>query len=419
MQFLVDVGCRTLCLDFLGPISVLELKSVVFEREGLPVLLQRVFQNGKLLSDTQLLDGQFVKVLLNGLRGGKGGFGSLLRTAAHRIGHKKTTNYNACRDLNGRRLRHVDAEQKLAEWSQSEHKNNPGKLKKQYGHVKDGTKEAEACKFGNKCKYKYKCPYTHPEDLVEQQNQFDLTHMSTKLSADEDREDSRVSVEKAVQMGIKAAKERKVKLMKVHKPENSAELKEDGKAAQPASVSPNEQSERSKKRKRTESEDNVSSSSSSSVNSSSSSSSPSADSQPAPAPASLPVDEVKVPFQNLTPLVIEPLPEPPSSLKDAPDLLVPSTKSDKSEYAPIDLSTVANAAALEAFGLEHLKAELSRVGLKCGGSLTERANRLFLLKATPFEKIEAKFKAPQKPKDSNPAPMPIPVKQGKKRKHGM
>jgi hypothetical protein len=50
------------------------------------------------------------------LRGGKGGFGSLLRGAASKAGQKKTSNFDACRDINGRRLRHVNAERRLEEW---------------------------------------------------------------------------------------------------------------------------------------------------------------------------------------------------------------------------------------------------------------------------------------------------------------
>jgi hypothetical protein len=41
------------------------------------------------------------------------------------------------------------------------------------------------------------------------------------------------------------------------------------------------------------------------------------------------------------------------------------------EHQPVDVSAVPNAAALEKLGLERLKAELSRHGLKAGGSLAE------------------------------------------------
>ncbi|XP_027132512.1 splicing regulator SDE2 isoform X3 [Larimichthys crocea] len=48
------------------------------------------------------------------LRGGKGGFGSMLRALGAQI--EKTTNREACRDLSGRRLRDVNHEKEMAEW---------------------------------------------------------------------------------------------------------------------------------------------------------------------------------------------------------------------------------------------------------------------------------------------------------------
>ncbi|CAH8445138.1 unnamed protein product [Heterobilharzia americana] len=48
------------------------------------------------------------------LRGGKGGFGSMLRAIGSQI--EKTTNHEMCRDLSGRRMRDVNMEKKLKEW---------------------------------------------------------------------------------------------------------------------------------------------------------------------------------------------------------------------------------------------------------------------------------------------------------------
>jgi len=53
----------------------------------------------------------------------------------------------------------------------------------------------------------------------------------------------------------------------------------------------------------------------------------------------------------------------------------------------IDVAAAENAQQLEAHGLEALKTELERLGLKCGGSLQERAARLFLTKSTPLDKM--------------------------------
>lgn len=51
------------------------------------------------------------------LRGGKGGFGALLRGGPGGLHMKKTTNFDACRDLSGRRLRHAKAEERLRAWA--------------------------------------------------------------------------------------------------------------------------------------------------------------------------------------------------------------------------------------------------------------------------------------------------------------
>ena len=58
--------------------------------------------------------------------------------------------------------------------------------------------------------------------------------------------------------------------------------------------------------------------------------------------------------------------------------------------SPIDLSDFATPAELESAGLVKLKHELARHGLKCSGSLSERAARLFLLKVTSVDKLDQK-----------------------------
>lgn len=75
---------------------------------------------GRLLSDGAAslaaagLDHGCSVTLLLRLAGGKGGFGALLRGQG-RDG-KITDNFDACRDLSGRRIRHVEAEKKLKQW---------------------------------------------------------------------------------------------------------------------------------------------------------------------------------------------------------------------------------------------------------------------------------------------------------------
>ena len=51
--------------------------------------------------------------------GGKGGFGATLKSAAKKASRKKTTDFGACRDLNGRRIRHVNDEIILTKWHEA------------------------------------------------------------------------------------------------------------------------------------------------------------------------------------------------------------------------------------------------------------------------------------------------------------
>merc|ERR1712126_428657 len=99
--------------------SVENVVTFIRDKEGLPPnILLRCELNGKLLSpgttfDPDLVDNcSCVSVILSGgLPGGKGGFGSLLRSIGAQI--EKTTNHEAMRDLSGRRQRDVNNEERL------------------------------------------------------------------------------------------------------------------------------------------------------------------------------------------------------------------------------------------------------------------------------------------------------------------
>nr|GMC87000.1 protein SDE2 homolog [Ipomoea batatas] len=59
----------------------------------------------------------------------------------------------------------------------------------------------------------------------------------------------------------------------------------------------------------------------------------------------------------------------------------------------LNFDEISSAEELEALGMEKLKSELQVRGLKCGGTLQERAARLFLLKTTPLEMLPKKLLA--------------------------
>jgi len=170
--------------------------------------------NQKVLQDNDVLHGELPPIhVFARILGGKGGFGSLLRGATIRVGQKKTSNFNACRDLNGRRLRHVNTEKAIQQWESEgnqEQKVDHKALRSQYKNIKDDKPLVkEACPWGDKCKYKYKCMKTHPSDNVKP---VDLQHLSSHF----DRQpvslatiDSQVS--DSVREGILRAKKRKCK----------------------------------------------------------------------------------------------------------------------------------------------------------------------------------------------------------------
>lgn len=54
----------------------------------------------------------------------------------------------------------------------------------------------------------------------------------------------------------------------------------------------------------------------------------------------------------------------------------------------VDLASVSSVDQLEVLGLDVLKAELMSRGVKCGGTLTERAARLFSIRGLKPDQIE-------------------------------
>ena len=57
-------------------------------------------------------------------------------------------------------------------------------------------------------------------------------------------------------------------------------------------------------------------------------------------------------------------------------------------WNPVELDSIESSQDLEALGLDHLKNELQRSGLKCGGTLAERASRLFSVKGLSPDQID-------------------------------
>nr|GMC80447.1 protein SDE2 homolog [Ipomoea batatas] len=142
-------------INFSTPsVSIQTLKHRIQTLTLIPTHLQLLIPSDSpyLLQDNQTLNlttghhqSKFPVVvnLLLRLRGGKGGFGSLLRAAATKAGQKKTNNFDACRDMSGRRLRHVNAEKRLEEWKAEAEERKLEKIAEDYMNAKKGSKSAD------------------------------------------------------------------------------------------------------------------------------------------------------------------------------------------------------------------------------------------------------------------------------------
>ena len=87
------------------------------------------------------------------------------------------------------------------------------------------------------------------------------------------------------------------------------------------------------------------------------------------------------PSKSASPTSAPTVKEPVEEAKDA---------SATKEPSAMNLSNYASAEALEALGLDVLKAELVARRLKCGGTIKERAARLFLLRDKTRDDIDRK-----------------------------
>ncbi|GBG79407.1 hypothetical protein CBR_g29554 [Chara braunii] len=348
--------------------------------------------------------------LLLRLLGGKGGFGSLLRGAATKAGQKKTTNFDACRDMSGRRLRHVNAEKKLKEWQRD------GKQREL---------EKAALQFLRK---------TERERTVEAGRNLDLAKLR------EESAEARDMVVDAVASGLEATKEKKRR----QRMENDAK-EQAGEASrkrirmlemlEAVNESDEEDSECEEHEDRRDGAGTSGSASSADDGSGYDSSprGPLGDGPFASSPAQSTdgsqgelQGEGGVSSSQRSPSAAESggiesvadgcagiaivddacdggnshlagedvrstrLPPPPSDNASplTENRRVNSTVSAGGES--LCLGNFNTAKDLEVLGLDGLKAELQKRGLKCGGSLEERAARLFLLKSTPLDKLDKK-----------------------------
>lgn len=128
-QYLVehDLG-GTLCLSLAAGSTVGEVVEAVRERAfpkstaspSYAPTPGRIMSEGRIIGASEVapVAPHLLRARFGRLLGGKGGFGAMLRTLAKQAGKKATRDFGACRDLHGRRLRHVNDEIRLRKWQE-------------------------------------------------------------------------------------------------------------------------------------------------------------------------------------------------------------------------------------------------------------------------------------------------------------
>ncbi|KAK2817639.1 hypothetical protein Q5P01_025830 [Channa striata] len=327
-----------------------------------------VITNGRISALEDPLQHGAVYHLEPRLCGGKGGFGSMLRALGAQI--EKTTNREACRDLSGRRLRDVNHEKEMAEW-----------LKKQ--SEREAEKEQRRLERLQRKLAEPRHQFTDPEF---QQQCHDLSER----------------LEDSVLKGLQAS--------------SSSQVKVDDVLAAKRLNSDQSQEPVKKKKKKTAAttsacfwtgldelpsseEDEDCPTSSSRCGTSVTMTTPRDETVPEQSSCSSPASDHSSSSTHHTPRSPEPCTDPgktdggpqspaqtlekqtgggdPGKTDEGHQEPCSSSQQQHQGRPPLDLSSVSSVEQLESLGLDVLKEELMSRGLKCGGTLSERAARLY------------------------------------------
>ena len=350
---------RTRCLLFDDDasrdegVSVARLARELERLEGIPSAEQIISCGSRVLrpADGRLpLDPPTCHLLLP-LAGGKGGFGSNLRAAAR---NAATSNFDACRDLSGRRVRHVNGEQKIRDFA---------------ARAEERELEAAALRHINSAENQTKRKFSEIE--AEERERYAReaadtvagTAEATRLGlAAAERADADAAARAdAARAAEKAATRRVCGYMHAGLGGISDDSEDESDEETPRTDSV---ARRVGKRSRGEG-------------------------GKAPEVPEARVPEVRAPAR--TPPASEPGGDGGASGSGGGG---GGGASDAAEET-IDPSAFASATELERFGLDRLRDELAARGLKCGGTLAQRAERLFLLKNNEVEELDKKHLAPR------------------------
>eukprot|EP00262_Sarcandra_glabra_P005877 TRINITY_DN177_c0_g1_i1.p1 TRINITY_DN177_c0_g1~~TRINITY_DN177_c0_g1_i1.p1 ORF type:complete len:439 (-),score=110.91 TRINITY_DN177_c0_g1_i1:318-1634(-) len=419
---------KTKCLQFSSPtISAETLKQILHRTTKIPRESLRLLSESREISNETLTaseSGLFpsCSILLR-LRGGKGGFGSLLRGAATKAGQKKTNNFDACRDMSGRRLRHVNAEKKLEEWKAEAEDRKLEKIAEDF--IKKNTKIVKKTASRDSEMYieKYKEDSARCMEKVEAsvRQSFDLYEKSKrKVLPSAGPASKRMKIwmgkEKVVDDDDDDDEDEDEDEADSDDEENVSEVLDEGSSGSvSAGLIDGDSSGGGSEKSDFEEENgicdkgglgNAEENGICDGGLGNEEENGICDGSGEPELGireEMVVQNVSVSSPGLGgssvigSIFAESGGSAESELGTCADAVVQITSIPSLEKS-LDFLEYNSASEMEVLGMERLKAELQGHGLKCGGTLQERAARLFLLKTTPIEKLPKKLLA--KPKDA-------------------
>ncbi|XP_022093102.1 protein SDE2 homolog [Acanthaster planci] len=377
---------RTLCLQSHASCYNGEnLTQKIGELEGIPIHLLSLYHHGKKVGSSDLIQAGDCYQALLCLQGGKGGFGSMLRMIGAQI--DKTTNHDACRDLSGRRMRDVNNEKKLSDWITKKAEMERERQEKRREKLERLRQEPKHI-FVDPSYDKQK------QEVIENLDEAITQGIQAAATLSEGASSSGVkTVKRKAEASVRSKKRSKTLWMGLEERSDSDSDSSDGEDMIKITSVISESN--------TSSESPSTSDNSPSVSRNSPSSNvtdPGQDSEPEIKPIVAKTGGTEGNEEDLKAIredngkcedansLLNMLPAPSNSENRNSDESIKDEKDE--EEQPFDLDKFSSAAELESVGLDTLKSALMVRGMKCGGTLQQRAERLFSVKGISLDQID-------------------------------
>ncbi|KAK3710533.1 hypothetical protein QZH41_009360, partial [Actinostola sp. cb2023] len=331
--------------------------NVYFSQNGHPVHLEN--KSTIFISDNDVLRVHYR------LLGGKGGFGSMLRAIGAQI--EKTTSREACRDLSGRRMRDVNDEKKITEWV-----------------AKQADKEREIAKQKQERLQRRRATPKHNFDdrTYTKQIQKNLERIDDALKQGFQ---ASTSTTVASSSGIKRKGPAHDKIPKKHKMWMDITSEELDDSDEDMNIDPSPTNKPSTSTSTsTPSTSKLEQAESSSDDGNTNEETPLSKVTEKPA---LPHHSTETSEAQSSNLAEEKSP-PELTVKNDADTTACTNEDNSKESKPFCIDDYKISSELESLGLDQLKKQLMALGLKCGGTLQERAQRLFSTKGKSLKDLD-------------------------------